>query len=282
MNERKFNKLLKEHPYIADDSFVRSATSAKQLAAECTCTADVLIMKAEARSDLPPAAWNGFHAALAKQANAEVKINRGNDISHFIRIHRKLAITGVVIIFTLGFFTLVPVGRALAKDAFEIIISVFDGSLHAQQQGNPQGLTPIDFENLPDHFDTLESAAEAVGRPVAKIVNDSVSIISISIFTSQNTMFTIRTGYCTSSGASLVVTQNLFSEDSGWSSSVGIAEDEMETIVTEGGTIFYLGNMQDGTVFAETYGPGMNVNIASAELTLVDLKELLFGFCFVN
>ena len=282
MNKRKFKKLLKEHPYIVDNSFARSATSAQQLAAECACTADVLIMKAEAKSDLPPAAWNGFHDALEKQAKATERFNHKNGLPRFIRTRRKLAITGIAFILALGFFTLVPAGRALAKGAFEIIISVFDGSLHAQQQGNPQGLTPIDFENLPDHFDTLESAAEAVGRPVAKIVNDSVSITSISIFTSQNTMFTIRTGYCASSGASLVVTQNLFSEDSGWGSSVGIAEDEMETIVTEDGTIFYLGNMQDGTVFAETYGPGMNVNIASAELTLVDLKELLFGFCFVN
>lgn len=282
MTKRKFKRLLKEFPYIADDSFVRSATSAKQLAAECTCTADALIMKAEARSDLPATAWNGFHAALAKQANAEGKIKRGNDLSHFIRIHRKLAIAGVVIILTLGFFTLVPVGRALAKDAFEIIISIFDGNLHAQQQGDPQGLAPIDFESLPDQFETLEEAAEAVGRPIAKITRDSVSIDSISVYTSQDAMLTIRTAYVTMNGAALMITQNLFSEDSSWSSSVGIAGSDVVTIETADGTILYLGCMQDSTVFAEAYGPGMNVNIASTELTLDDLKELLLGFCFVN
>ena len=64
MNQRKINDLIRDRLYQVDELFVRSEKEAQARAAQCTISARVLVMRAEANSDLPAEAWDGFYRAL--------------------------------------------------------------------------------------------------------------------------------------------------------------------------------------------------------------------------
>lgn len=193
----------------------------------------------------------------------------------FLRNHRRLAVAGIIILLIISFFTLVPTGRALAKEAFEIIISIFDEQLHAQQTEEQVNLSPIDFGTLPDQFQTLEEAADQIGRPLAKLSDASYTMSRIKLDKIENVMLTLRTEYSMPNGGTLMLIQAIYNGQGSWGSSVSADDNQVETIVNKNGLTFYLGTMQDGTVFAETYGSSMTVNISSCDVPLDEMRIIV-------
>ena len=275
MTDRKIKKIISEYIYRIDGMFVRSASEAKHLAEQCSCTADELVYRAERRSDLPTGNWAGFHEALYKTANSRGTKEPINLFIGFLRNHRRFAVAGIIILLIISFFTLVPTGRALAKEAFEIIISIFDEQLHAQQTEEQEDLSPIDFGALPDQFQTLEEAADQIGRPVAKLSDASYTMNRITLDKIENVMLTIRAEYSLPNGGNLILIQAIYNGQGSWGSSVSADDNQVETIVSKNGLTFYLGTMQDGTVFAETYGSSMTVNISSRDISLNQMKAIV-------
>lgn len=275
MTDRKIRKTISEYIYIIDGIFVRSASEAKLLAEQCSCTADELVYRAERRSDLPTENWAGFHEALCKTANSRGTMKPINPFIVFLRNHRRLAVAGIIILLIISFFTLVPTGRALAKEAFEIIISIFDEQLHAQQTEELENLPPIDFGTLPDQFQTLEEAADQIGRPVAKLSDASYTMNRITLDKIENVMLTLRTEYSVPNGGTLMLIQAIYNGQGSWGSSVSADDNQVETIVNKNGLTFYLGTMRDGTVFAETYGSSMTVNISSCDVPLNEMRIIV-------
>lgn len=65
-----------------------------------------------------------------------------------------------------GFFTMTKAGAAFVKDIYNVIVSVFDGSLLSRNESAPDHVKPIDFAMLPTEFESLEAVAAATGRQI--------------------------------------------------------------------------------------------------------------------
>ena len=115
MSQEKARTLIRGQLYRADDLFVRSEKDAAAMAAQCTVSARAFVMRAEAKSSLPADSWAGFYRALdeADRRAAGGWRTRLRDAARSLRRHRRLAISSIILVLILGFFTLVPAGRAI-------------------------------------------------------------------------------------------------------------------------------------------------------------------------
>ena len=135
MSQEKARTLLRAQLYRADDLFVRSEKEAVALAAQCTVSARTLVMRAEAKSELPAESWTGFYRALdeADQRAVGGWRTRLHDAVRSLRRHRRIAISSLILALILAFFTLVPAGRAIAEGIFDYVVTIFENQLQIDQ-----------------------------------------------------------------------------------------------------------------------------------------------------
>ncbi len=188
MSQQKTDALIRDRLYLVDDLFVRSETEAKTLAAQCTISARTLVMRAEAKSDLPEESWAGFYNALdaADQRAIGGWRNRWKEIWHSVRKHRRVAVTSLILMLILAFFTLVPTGRAIANEIFDYFAQVIGMQLnisktdHQQTGGQGDYQTP---EPLPEEAQAALDSGEEL-----KIVSDPVYYDSVDDFEAASGM----------------------------------------------------------------------------------------------
>lgn len=73
---------------------------------------------------------------------------------HSFSLRKGLVCLSVLLI-VFGFFTMTEAGAALAKGLYNVIISVFDGSLLSRNEDAEGYVKPIDFAALPAEFKSL-------------------------------------------------------------------------------------------------------------------------------
>ena len=135
MNQKRAKEYIRNKLYLIDDLFVRSEEEANELAKQCMVSARALVMRAEARSDLPSKAWEGFYHALDEMDHKALKHwqDKLKEFMRHLRRHSRLAIGSLILLLAIAFFTLVPAGRAIAQSIFNYVISVFDKRLEIEQ-----------------------------------------------------------------------------------------------------------------------------------------------------
>ena len=135
MNQKRAKEYIRNKLYLIDDLFVRSEEEANELAKQCMVSARALVMRAEARSDLPSKAWEGFYHALDEMDHKALNHwqDKLKEFMRHLRRHSRLAIGSLILLLAIAFFTLVPAGRAIAQSIFNYVISVFDKRLEIEQ-----------------------------------------------------------------------------------------------------------------------------------------------------
>lgn len=279
MTNRKLKRILQECPFLIDDAFVRSTSEAVYLFKQNGCTVAAFIERAKKRSSLPLEAWSGFDAALAKKN----KRMGSKGTSSFRRMHpslRRAAIVFAAVVLLVAFFTLTKPGIALAQSIYRIVVSIKDGTLQAKSLGRPKGLSPIDFEHLPDQVSSLEEAAEAIGRPVAVLESEDVSITGIQLHVIDDVLVALRSDYQMES-RHISLMQTFYEENQSWGAGVGVASEVIEKKLYDGNTM-YMGYMQDGTAFGEAYAETYDISLGSEHLTVEELMELADSLNFIK
>lgn len=188
MSQQKTDALIRDRLYLVDDLFVRSETEAKTLAAQCTISARTLIMRAEAKSDLPEESWAGFYNALdaADQRAIGGWRNRWKEIWHSVRKHRRVAVTSLILMMILAFFTLVPTGRAIANEIFDYFAQVIGMQLNISKTDHQQTSEQGDYQT-PEPLPEEAQAALDSGEEL-KIVSDPVYYDSAADFEAASGM----------------------------------------------------------------------------------------------
>jgi len=237
MNQRQAKKYITDHLYLADNTFVRSASEAAKLASECKVSARTLVYLAEARSSLPTEAWSGFHRAL-DQADAKQNhtlSNRIQNLSQTVLRHRRAAVATLLVILALAFFTLVPAGRAIAKGIFDYVIGVRGGQLEIEQRDEkqlyeergydiPETLPPEAMESLqngeelqiisdPVYFDSIAAFEEQYGLDAFALESDSVRCIEVYETDHMFTGKTLRSNYLDANGGAINIIEQWYTGD---------------------------------------------------------------------
>lgn len=269
MSQEKSRTLIRGQLYRVDDLFVRSEAEAKVMAAQCTISARALIMRAEAQSTLPADSWTGFYRALdeAERRAAGDWRTRLRDAARSLRRHRRLAISSIILVLILGFFTLVPAGRAIAEGIFNYVIAVFDKRLEIDQADEkalyeqrgydePEALTQeqiaeygydedgnLIMEKEPVNYDSVAAFEFASGLDAFELVSSQLTCVEVvennNIFTGKS----LRTSYRTADDLSINVIEKWYKGDG---QSVSFSGEIKQKTVLDGRTMQYAIDTQSG------------------------------------
>lgn len=200
---------------------------------------------------------------------------------HSFSLRRGLVCLSVLLI-VFGFFTMTEAGAALAKGLYNVIISVFDGSLLSRNEGTTGYVKPIDFAALPAEFESLEAVAEATGRQVVIPVGSDDVLLSFSVHMVGNEALVTRSKYWREDGKQYTISQSLYNDSVLWSRANSTTEDSIDTIALAIGIKAYLSTMEDGTVYAVAFDTGHDINVISTMLSLEELKEVLLNIRYMD
>ena len=269
MSQEKARTLIRGQLYRADDLFVRSEKDAAAMAAQCTVSARAFVMRAEAKSSLPADSWAGFYRALdeADRRAAGGWRTRLRDAARSLRRHRRLAISSIILVLILGFFTLVPAGRAIAEGIFNYVIAVFDKRLEIDQADEkalyeqrgydePEALTQeqiaeygydkdgnLIMEKEPVNYDSVAAFESASGLDAFELVSSQLTCVEVvennNIFTGKS----LRTSYRTADDLSINVIEKWYKGDG---QSVSFSGEIKQKTVLDGRTMQYAIDTQSG------------------------------------
>lgn len=93
----------------------------------------------------------------------------------------------------------------MAKGLYNVIISVFDGSLLSRNEGTTGYVKPIDFAALPAEFESLEAVAEATGRQVVIPGGSDDVLLSFSVHIVGDDALVIRSKYTRTDGKNMLL-----------------------------------------------------------------------------
>lgn len=192
---------------------------------------------------------------------------------HSFSLRKGLVCLSVLLI-VFGFFTMTEAGAALAKGLYNVIISVFDGSLLSRSEGTTGYVKPIDFAALPAEFESLEAVAEATGRQIVIPGSSDDVLLSFSVHIIGDDALVIGSKYARIDGKKYAVVQSLYNDSAFWGGYYNAADDVI-TMESGIGITTYLSIMEDETIYAEAFGVGYDINVSSIELPLDDLQEII-------
>lgn len=178
-----------------------------------------------------------------------------------------------VLLIVFGLFTMTEAGTAFAKGIYNVIVSVFDGSLLSRNEDAEGYVKPIDFAALPAEFESLEAVAKATGRQVVIPGGSDDVLLSFSVHMVSKEMLVIKSKYIVDEKKYTIV-QTLYNDLTLWGGYYNAA-DNVITMESGIGITTYLSIMEDETVYAEAFGAGYDINVSSTELPLDDLQEII-------
>lgn len=178
-----------------------------------------------------------------------------------------------VLLIVFGLFTMTEVGTAFAKGIYNVIVSVFDGSLLSRNEDAEGYVKPIDFAALPAEFESLEAVAEAIGRQIVIPGSSDSTMLSFTAHVIGQKMLVVKSQYIVD-GKEYAIVQSLYNDSAFWGGYYNAADDVI-TMESGIGITTYLSIMEDETIYAEAFGVGYDINVSSIELPLDDLQEII-------
>lgn len=123
MTSKRLKQLLREYPYLLDDAFVMSASEADRIVRQHGFVSfPEMIQSAKLRFGLPDEAWADFDAVIARRSRRQLLRAKYPNMAKLRLSPARVAIASFII-GLLIFFTLIPVGRTLAKAIIEYCIN---------------------------------------------------------------------------------------------------------------------------------------------------------------
>ena len=178
-----------------------------------------------------------------------------------------------VLLTVFGLFTMTEAGTAFAKGIYNVIVSVFDGSLLSRNEDAEGYVKPIDFAALPAEFKSLKAVAEATGRQIVIPGSSDSTMLSFTAHMIGQEMLVVKSQYIVD-GKEYAIVQSLYNDSALWGGYYNAADDVI-TMESGIGITTYLSIMEDETIYAEAFGVGYDIIVSSIELPLDDLQEII-------
>ena len=178
-----------------------------------------------------------------------------------------------VLLIVFGLFTMTEAGTAFAKGIYNVIVSVFDGSLLSRNEDAGGYVKTIDFAALPAEFESLEAVAEATGRQIVIPGSSDSTMLSFTAHVIGQKMLVVKSQYIVD-GKEYAIVQSLYNDSAFWGGYYNAADDVI-TMESGIGITTYLSIMVDESIYAEAFGVGYDINVSSIELPLDDLQEII-------
>ncbi len=260
---KKLKKLVFDHPYFEYKPHLISEEEADRILSEGYPSVDEFLEIVKRRVE-----QNDYDTEFVlPEPERKARMPRNKLVA-------RLAIGIAAVLLLSAFLAFTEPGNAFARAVRNFVVRIFDGDLIAQGTELPTNLPPIDYENMPDSFASLEDAARTIGRPIADLSKSNSSIVSIRVYVIDNSLMNLSTTYKASSDESILVAQWFPSENSSWGFGSSAGDGDVIFKELPNGIHLYAGYMDDGTSFVEAIGDGVYLSIASVELE----REVLLNY----
>lgn len=203
-------------------------------------------------------------------------VSRGR---YFVLLRGLICLSVLLIVF--GLFTMTEAGTAFAKGIYNVIVSVFDGSLLSRNEDAEGYVKPIDFAALPAEFESPEAVADATGRQIVIPGSSDSTMLSFTAHVIGQKMLVVKSQYIVD-GKEYAIVQSLYNDSAFWSGANSTTEDDINTIELAIGIKAYLSTMEDGTVYAEAFEMGYDLNVSSIMLSVEGLKEVIMNLKYMD
>lgn len=252
----KQKKILLDHPYFdCNANIVLSRAESERIYNSGFPTFKEMIDGAKASFDVPLSEWTAFDEVIKERASKNVFTNG------FVYRHRRFAVAFVIFLMVISFFTMTPVGRALASDFFKLFIEVIDDRVEIVPE-HPDYDTykflgeadPKDIEQaaddgavayVPANYSSLDEFEEVNGYIPFALNADWLEIKSIESIRDNDTGLRLTTQYITSEGLSVYVAQEWENKYGG---TMWFKNDEIEKIkIRNDIELMYAIDTKDGT-----------------------------------
>lgn len=223
MTERKLKRILNRKPYLMDGLFVRSRYEAQQMALASTLTVDQVLQSMRQDPDISAATWARVDLALKAKERRDCEQTthkeRTRDWNCGIKTRRRIVAVVAAMILIVTFFTLIPIGRTLAKNAIDYFMNVFENHIYIE----PTGQAPmhpglyINYEAVPgetinEHgdliigYDSFESFTADYGAKPVRLISEDFICTEITLTKYATSGASLTSHYSSPSGV-IVVTQ---------------------------------------------------------------------------
>ncbi len=210
-------KILFDHPYFeCNPEVVLSRKEAEKMFSAGFPSFTKMIDGAKERFDVPQNTWDKFDEVVQSKDN--------KSRPSFIAGHKRLAIALMVILLVISFFALIPFGRALAIDFFDMIMKIIDGrieitsenpdyeryeyfNLVAEQYNQDNESVSDSDDNEPVFYPDIDKFASETGFTPVTISADWLKCQTIQSLDNEEQGLIITIQYLTLDGFLVVVTQ---------------------------------------------------------------------------
>lgn len=263
MKQRKLKRILYSKPYLMDGLFVRSRDEAQQMALASTLTIEQVLRPLRRDADIPETTWARVDLALKAKQHRDSKQTTHKERTHNwgsnIGARRRVVTVAAAMILVVVFFTLIPSGRALAKDAFDYIMNVFGNHIKIEptEQGPIHPGRLIDFKSSTEgtvdefgdliiQYGSIESFADEYEIAPIRLISDDFTCTEITL-TKYCTSGASLTSTYSSPDGSIIITQEWLADDSGGMGIQSSSSDSWKRIIIlDGVEMLYAIDTKDG------------------------------------
>lgn len=223
MTERKVKRILYSKPYLMDGLFVRSRYEAQQMMLASTLTIEQVLQLIRQDPDISAITWERVDLALKTRQRRDCEQTthkeRTRDWNCGIKTRRRIVAVVAAIILVVAFLTLIPIGRTLARGAFDYFANVFENHIKVEPTSqapvypgyvandniNPDE-TVNEYGEILIEYDDFESFTDELGLHPIRLTSDDFTLAGITLTKYAATGLSLTSQYTSSSG-DVVITQ---------------------------------------------------------------------------
>lgn len=192
-----------------------------------------------------------------------------------------LSFAAAVILIITIFLAFTPAGRALASDIYNAIVRLIDETLTIQQI-EPSGFGKDSLISANGSYNTLKEVASSTEHPIVYCDSADIELDNIVIEVVDKNMTIIRSKYNCMNKFTFIITQTLHTSNARWSGAVSATDNIVSQVSLKNDITIYIGEMEDGTVFAEGYGKNIDINISGSECDTQEMYHIVSTLDFYD
>lgn len=221
MRENQFKRIINEKPYLLDGLFVRSRYEAQQMALSSTLTIEQVLQPIRQDPGISETTWARVDSAIRTLHQSEgvqtTHKKRPRDWRSNRKTRTRVFAAVAAVILVVAFFTLIPSGKTLAKNAFDYIMHVFENHIQIEPagQGPRHPSLYINYEAAPGetvnedgdlivHYDDLKSFASEYGVSPVGLLSDAFVCSDITLTKYATSGASLTSSYTSDTGVIIV------------------------------------------------------------------------------
>ena len=208
MRWKKLRKTIIEHPYLISDDFHMSMRQAARIQEEEGYPSfEEMVVCARKRSPFTDSDWQDVYSVIEKYWKQISPKPRQFHIP-IKRLTVRWVLAALCILLIMGYFTLVPSGKALASSIAKIIVEIFDDGLRFNPTNTPEpALENNNFEESITEYSDYDSVQAHINRPVVRFVGDNFKLNTIKIYEGGLAGSLLDASYYTQDGLHITLQQ---------------------------------------------------------------------------